>query len=97
MKKTPVKLMTCAALVTTLATAPSYVFAAETKEVMMKNETQPNLSDRYLGPEDLQKALQEMGSHVIVLDAYALTLLKSSQINLDKNIFTEKKDKVVRL
>ncbi|WP_137842892.1 HBL/NHE enterotoxin family protein [Bacillus sp. 2SH] len=96
MKKIPVKLMTCAALVTTLSTAsimPSYVFASETKEVTMKNENQPNLPDKYLGPEGLQKALQETGSHVIVLDAYALTLLKSPQINLDKNIFTEKKDK----
>lgn len=96
MKKIPVKLMTCAALVTTLSTAsimPSYVFASETKEVTMKNEKQPNLPDKYLGPEGLQKALQETGSHVIVLDAYALTLLKSPQINLDKNIFTEKKDK----
>lgn len=96
MKKIPVKLMTCAALVTTLSTAsimPSYVFASETKEVTMKNEKQPNLPDKYLGPEGLQKALQETGSHVIVLDAYALTLLKSPQIKLDKNIFTEKKDK----
>ncbi|MCQ6337653.1 MULTISPECIES: HBL/NHE enterotoxin family protein [Bacillus cereus group] len=96
MKKIPVKLMTCAALVTTLSTAsimPSYVFASETKEVTMKNENQPNLPDKYLGPEGLQKALQETGSHVIVLDAYALTLLKSPQINLDKNIFTEEKDK----
>lgn len=96
MKKIPVKLMTCAALVTTLSTAsimPSYVFASETKEITMKNENQPNLPDKYLGPEGLQKALQETGSHVIVLDAYALTLLKSPQINLDKNIFTEEKDK----
>lgn len=87
--------MTCAALVTTLATAPSYEFAAETKEVMMKNKTQPNLSDRYLGPEGLQKALQEMGSHVIVLDAYALTLLKSSQINLDKIYLQKRKIKLL--
>ncbi|MED2777892.1 HBL/NHE enterotoxin family protein [Bacillus thuringiensis] len=95
MKKIPVKLVTCAALVTTLSTAsimPSYAFADETKEVTEKNEKQPNLPDKYLGPEGLQKALQETGSHVIVLDAYALTLLKSPQIKLDKNIFTEKKD-----
>lgn len=96
MRKIPVKLVTCAALVTTLSTAsimPSYAFADETKEITEKNEKQPNLPDKYLGPEGLQKALQETGSHVIVLDAYALTLLKSPQIKLDKNIFTEKKDK----
>ncbi|MGK8429698.1 alpha-helical pore-forming toxin family protein [Bacillus cereus] len=96
MRKIPVKLITCAALVTTLSMANimlSYAFADETKEVTVKNEKQPNLPDKYLGPEELQKVLQETGSHVIVLDAYALTLLKSPQIKLDKNIFTEKKDK----
>ncbi|MCI3150061.1 enterotoxin [Bacillus cereus] len=96
MRKIPVKLITCAALVTTLSMENimlSYAFADETKEVTVKNEKQPNLPDKYLGPEELQKVLQETGSHVIVLDAYALTLLKSPQIKLDKNIFTEKKDK----
>ncbi|MCU5276444.1 HBL/NHE enterotoxin family protein [Bacillus cereus] len=96
MKKIPVKLMTCAALVATLSTAsimPSYAFAAETKEVTLKTENQPNLPDKYLGPEGLKKALEETGSHVIVLDAYALTLLKSPQIKLDKTLFKEQKDK----
>lgn len=96
MRKISVKLITCAALVTTLSMANimlSYAFADETKEVTVKNEKQPNLPDKYLGPKELQKVLQETGSHVIVLDAYALTLLKSPQIKLDKNIFTEKKDK----
>ncbi|MGR5965118.1 HBL/NHE enterotoxin family protein [Bacillus cereus] len=96
MKKIPVKLMTCAALITTLSTAsimPSYAFAAETKETTMKTEKQSNLPDKYFGPEGLKKALEDTGSHVIVLDAYALTLLKSPQIKLDKTLFKEQKDK----
>lgn len=90
--------MTCAALVVSLSTAsfvPSYAFAAETKVAATENEKQPNLPDKYLGPEGLKKALEETGSHVIVLDAYALTLLKSPQIKLDKNLFTDSNDKAL--
>ncbi|OLR27673.1 HBL/NHE enterotoxin family protein [Bacillus cereus] len=96
MKIIPVKVLTCTALITALSTvsiAPSYAFAAETQVAVTQDENQPNLPDKYLGPEGLKKALEETGSHVIVLDAYALTLLKSPQIKLDKNLFTDQKDK----
>ncbi|PHG66547.1 HBL/NHE enterotoxin family protein [Bacillus toyonensis] len=96
MKIIPIKVLACTALVASLSTAsfvPSYAFAAETKAATTQNANQPNLPDKYLGPEGLQKALEETGSHVIVLDAYALTLLKSPQIKLDKNLFTDQKEK----
>ncbi|PEJ73706.1 HBL/NHE enterotoxin family protein [Bacillus wiedmannii] len=98
MKRLPMKLMTSAALMTVMTTAsiaPSYVFAETSKEVNSQNQQQSNihLPDKYLGPEGLQKALQDTGSHVVVLDAYALTLLKSPSIKLDKNLFTDQKDK----
>ncbi|MCQ6530702.1 HBL/NHE enterotoxin family protein [Bacillus mycoides] len=98
MKKIPVKVMTSAALIATLSTAsivPSYAFAAESKATTTENVNGPNLPDKYLGPEGLQKALEETGSHVIVLDAYALTLLKSPEIKFDKNLFTHPQDKAL--
>ncbi|WP_144509107.1 HBL/NHE enterotoxin family protein, partial [Bacillus mycoides] len=98
MQKISVKLMTCATLVATLSIAsivPSSAFADDTKAETMENENQPNLPDKYLGPEGVQKVLEQMGSHVIVLDTYALTLLKSPQIKFDKNLFTDEKDKAL--
>ncbi|MGR5992920.1 hypothetical protein ACT7C6_35760 [Bacillus paranthracis] len=61
MKIIPVKVMTCAALVASLSTAsfvPSYAFAAETKAAVTENKNQPNLPDKYLGPEGLQKSIR---------------------------------------
>ncbi|PGT59415.1 enterotoxin, partial [Bacillus cereus] len=52
MKKIPVKIMTCAALLATLSTAsivPSYAFAAESKATTTENVNGPNLPDKYLG------------------------------------------------
>ncbi|WP_232339759.1 HBL/NHE enterotoxin family protein [Bacillus thuringiensis] len=88
--------MTCAALAGALSVSsvgPSYVFAAETTASATEGGQKINLPDEYLGPDGLQKALQDTGSHTIVLDAYALTLLKSPQIKLEKDLFTEQKDK----
>ena len=97
MKNIPVKIMTCAALITTLATAsvvPSYTAAAETTVTTGESEKLPNLPDKYLGPAGLQKALEETGSHVIVMDAYALTMLKAPDFKFDTvNVFKTSSDK----
>ncbi|HHL0974222.1 TPA: HBL/NHE enterotoxin family protein [Bacillus cereus] len=96
MKGLPVKLMTSVALLATLSTAsivPSYAFATEAEAATIESENEPNVPDKYLGPEGLKKALEDTGSHVIVLDSYALTLLKSPQVKMDKSLFTEQKDK----
>ncbi|SDY24363.1 HBL/NHE enterotoxin family protein [Thermoactinomyces sp. DSM 45892] len=96
MKTTSVRWLTCVTLAGTLSTVsvlPSYATSAVAKADEVSNEKQPNIPDKYLGPEGLKKALEETGSHVIVLDAYALTLIKSPDIKLDKNLFTDQKDK----
>ncbi|MFZ7760057.1 HBL/NHE enterotoxin family protein [Bacillus thuringiensis] len=83
MKVIPWKTFTTSAMIATvIATSVLPGFAAaqtETPTVQQQAE-QVNLPDKYLGPEGMKKALEDTNSHVIAMDAYALTLLKTPDI-----------------
>ncbi|PEF60490.1 HBL/NHE enterotoxin family protein [Bacillus cereus] len=90
MKKNPWKLMTTSAMIAAmLATgtlAPVVQAASPTQQQTTSNKsTNVKVEDKYLGPEGLKKALEETGSHVVVMDAYALTVIKMPDINLQSN------------
>lgn len=96
MKQLPIKIVLHTVLIGTLSVAsltPSYAFAAKTPLSTLENEQKITSADKYLGPVGLQEALQETGSHTVVLDAYALTLLKSPSIKIDKDLFSEQREK----
>ncbi|WP_144511636.1 HBL/NHE enterotoxin family protein [Bacillus thuringiensis] len=83
--KKPYKVMALSALIATMAAGsimPSYASAAG-------NTTTPapiaeNKYDKYsLGPKGLKDALKQTGSHMLVMDLYALTVITQSNLNFD--------------
>ncbi|PHG62747.1 HBL/NHE enterotoxin family protein [Bacillus toyonensis] len=79
MKKVPVKVMTCSAvLITLLAThaVPGYVYAAPSQSIS-QNATADSGNDS-LVPGELEKVLAATGSHIAVLDTYSL-LVKNQE------------------
>lgn len=85
MKKT-YKVMALSTLVTTLAMgsiAPSYASAAE-KTTKATQSLASKYADRYgLGPEALKKAIANTKSNMLVVDLYALTLVKQATPDLN--------------
>lgn len=49
------------------------------KKRPLKNKKVGNYA---LGPEGLKKALAETGSHILVMDLYAKTMIKQPNVNL---------------
>ncbi|MGE6509880.1 HBL/NHE enterotoxin family protein [Bacillus cereus] len=85
MRKKPYKVMALSTLIATIAAGsivPSYTSAAGTT-------TQPaaNYADKYtkysLGPDGLKDAMKQTGSNMLVMDLYALTIVKQSNLNFD--------------
>ncbi|EJV72142.1 hypothetical protein BWGOE4_24520 [Bacillus mycoides] len=79
MKKFPFKVLTLATLATVITATTGntiHAFAQET------NAQEQKVGNYTLGPEGLKKALAETGSHILVMDLYAKTMIKQPNVNL---------------
>ncbi|PDY96914.1 enterotoxin [Bacillus thuringiensis] len=90
MTKKPYKVMALSALITVMAAGsimPTYASAAESTAkstpIHAKTGTTGDYPDYSLGPEGLKEAITNTGSNALVMDLYALTIIK--QANADFN------------
>jgi non-hemolytic enterotoxin B/C len=92
MTKKPYKVMAMSALIATIAVngvLPMHTFASERTVKPAPIYASADLSDKYaeysLGPEGLREAMESTGSNALVMDLYALTIIKQPNANF-KNI-----------
>ncbi|UOK49453.1 alpha-helical pore-forming toxin family protein (plasmid) [Bacillus tropicus] len=82
--KKPYKVMALSTLIATIVAGgimPSYASAEEPAPIYVNQDlTYPSY---YLGPTGLDHAMKETRSNMLVMDLYALTILKQADINLD--------------
>ncbi|WLR41161.1 HBL/NHE enterotoxin family protein [Bacillus carboniphilus] len=74
------KIMISSALATALSMntiIPMNVLATERVETTTTNQT---IAENYLGPDGLKQAMEDTASNALVMDAYALTILKQEDI-----------------
>ncbi|RFA36576.1 enterotoxin [Virgibacillus dokdonensis] len=95
MSTKPLKTFVQATVVATLlfsSVAPSYASAtvAENHQPNNIHELADNYKKYDLGPEGLRKALEATGSNALVMDLYALTVLKQPDINFSKVTIIDK-------
>ncbi|MES1052705.1 HBL/NHE enterotoxin family protein [Bacillus thuringiensis] len=91
MTKKPYKVMALSALITAMAAGsimPTYASAAEsTAKSASIQANVTNATDKHpeysLGPEGLKEAITNTGSNSLVMDLYALTVLKQANANFD--------------
>ncbi|MBF7156566.1 non-hemolytic enterotoxin subunit B [Bacillus albus] len=89
--KKPYKVMALSTLIATIAASsitPSYTSAAEntTKSAPIYAGAEnnfPEYPEYSLGPEGLKDAIEKTGSNMLVMDLYALTIVKQANVNLD--------------
>ncbi|PFM54454.1 enterotoxin [Bacillus cereus] len=86
--KKPYKVMALSTLIATIAAGsitPSYASAAEntTKPAPIYADAENNYPEYSLGPEGLKDALEKTGSNMLVMDLYALTVVKQANVNFD--------------
>ncbi|MGH0945181.1 HBL/NHE enterotoxin family protein [Bacillus mycoides] len=89
--KKPYKVMALSTLIATIAAGsitPSYASAAEntTKSSPIYagvENKQPEYPEYSLGPEGLKDAIEKTGSNMLVMDLYALTIVKQANVNFD--------------
>ncbi|MFK4333364.1 enterotoxin (plasmid) [Bacillus mycoides] len=86
--KKPYKVMALSTLIATIAAGsitPSYASAAEntTKPAPIYADAENNYPEYSLGPEGLKDALEKTGSNMLVMDLYALTIVKQANVNFD--------------
>ncbi|GLV65844.1 hemolysin BL lytic component L1 [Bacillus mycoides] len=79
MKKFPFKVLTLATLATVITATTGNTIHAFTQE---KTAQEQKVENYTLGPEGLKKALAETGSHILVMDLYAKTMIKQPNVNL---------------
>ncbi|MED3802933.1 HBL/NHE enterotoxin family protein [Lysinibacillus xylanilyticus] len=80
MKKLPFKILTVATLATVITATNSSTIHALAQEQITQEQ---KIGNYYaLGPEGLKKALAETGSHILVMDLYAKTMIKQPNVNL---------------
>ncbi|MEI4623699.1 HBL/NHE enterotoxin family protein [Bacillus pfraonensis] len=79
MKKFPFKVLTLATLATVLTATTGNTLHAFAQEQTAQEQKIGNYA---LGPEGLKKALAETGSHMLVMDLYAKTMIKQPNVNL---------------
>ncbi|MFJ6207417.1 HBL/NHE enterotoxin family protein [Lysinibacillus sp. NPDC092081] len=80
MKKSPFKVLTVATLATVITATNSSTIHALAQEQITQEQ---KIGNYYaLGPEGLKKALAETGSHILVMDLYAKTMIKQPNVNL---------------
>ncbi|MGN4421627.1 hemolysin BL lytic component L1 [Bacillus cereus group sp. MYBK249-1] len=84
MMKFPFKVITLATLATVITTTNgSAIHALAQEQTAQKQTAQEQKTENYmLGPEGLKKALAETGSHILVMDLYAKTMIKQPNVNL---------------
>ncbi|KEK24089.1 non-hemolytic enterotoxin subunit B [Bacillus gaemokensis] len=91
MTKKPYKVMALSALMAVVAAGnilPAHTFAAEsTVKTAPIHATMADASDKYseysLGPEGLRDAMERTGSNALVMDLYALTIIKQANVNFN--------------
>ncbi|QWI98220.1 alpha-helical pore-forming toxin family protein (plasmid) [Bacillus mycoides] len=91
MMKIPYKVMALSTLIATITAGsimPSYASAAEntTKPAPIYADAAnqyPDYPEYSLAPEGLQEALKKTGSNMLVMDLYALTIIKQANITFD--------------
>ncbi|EJS62366.1 enterotoxin [Bacillus cereus] len=86
--KKPYKVMALSTLIATIAAGsitPSYASAAEntTKPAPIYADAENNYPEYSLGPEGLKDAIEKTGSNMLVMDLYALTVVKQANVNFD--------------
>ncbi|MBM6647054.1 HBL/NHE enterotoxin family protein [Bacillus sp. RIT 809] len=86
--KKPYKVMALSTLIATIAAGsitPSYASAAEntTKSAPIYADAENNYPEYSLGPEGLKDAIEKTGSNMLVMDLYALTIVKQANVNFD--------------
>ncbi|MGE6402903.1 non-hemolytic enterotoxin subunit B [Bacillus cereus] len=86
--KKPYKVMALSTLIATIAAGsitPSYASAAEntTKPAPIYADAENNYPEYSLGPEGLKDALEKTKSKMLVMDLYALTIVKQANVNFD--------------
>lgn len=88
--KKPYKVMALSTLIASIVGSgimPSYASAKEPAPIyenQNQNQNQnPNYPSYYLGPAGLENALRDTKSNMLIMDLYALTILKQSNINMD--------------
>ncbi|MFJ8119866.1 non-hemolytic enterotoxin subunit B [Bacillus mycoides] len=99
MNKIPFKILTCSALIATITATsvlPTNVFA-ETKSSQVNVHVKKDISNYPLGPEGLKEAMHQTGSNVLVMDLYALTLIKQPNFDFKniKSIDTDLSSKII--
>lgn len=84
MKKFPYKVLTVVTLATVItATNSNSIHALAQEQNVQVQIAQEQKNGNYeLGPEGLKKALAETGSHILVMDLYAKTMIKQPNVNL---------------
>lgn len=80
MKKFSYKVLTVATLATVITATNSGTIQALAQEQSVQEQKIGNYYT--LGPEGLKKALAETGSHILVMDLYAKTMIKQPNVNL---------------
>ncbi|MFB7159890.1 HBL/NHE enterotoxin family protein [Lysinibacillus sp. NPDC056232] len=80
MKKFSYKVLTVATLATVITATNSGTIQALAQERIVQEQKIGNYYS--LGPEGLKKALAETGSHILVMDLYAKTMIKQPNVNL---------------
>ncbi|UNT71683.1 alpha-helical pore-forming toxin family protein (plasmid) [Bacillus sp. N447-1] len=91
MTKKPFKVMALSAIMSVVAAGnilPAHTYAAEstTKPIPVHasvSDTSDKNSQYSLGPEGLREAMQKTGSNALVMDLYALTIIKQANVNFD--------------
>ncbi|MCQ6379725.1 MULTISPECIES: HBL/NHE enterotoxin family protein, partial [Bacillus cereus group] len=79
MMKFPFKVITLATLATVItATNGSTIHALAQEQTAQEHK----IENYALGPEGLKKALAATGSHILVMDLYAKTMIKQPNVNL---------------
>ncbi len=82
--KKPYKVMALSTLIATIVAGgimPSYASAEEPAPIYANQDLR--YPSYYLGPTGLDHAMKETKSNMLVMDLYALTILKQADINLD--------------
>ncbi|AJA22892.1 hemolysin BL lytic component L1 [Bacillus thuringiensis] len=77
--KFPFKVITLATLATIITATNGSTIHALAQEQTAQEQKIENYA---LGPEGLKKALAETGSHILVMDLYAKTMIKQPNVNL---------------
>ncbi|QWI72979.1 alpha-helical pore-forming toxin family protein (plasmid) [Bacillus mycoides] len=91
MKQKPYKIITLSTLIAAITSGsimPVYTVAAEIVARPIPSSTQIDSSNKYseysLGPAGLKDAMVRTGSNSLVMDLYALTIIKQANVNFNK-------------